>query len=117
MSFKSYADRSRRDWGHSDEKTTIEEIQLGATLRIADAVEKVAQNYDSLLRAKRSAEESRDHWRKRAEQLERQRRSLRGTITRMKRAALAGSRPMTNEEKRATDKFFLDQFKAQGGAK
>lgn len=49
MAWKSYKDESRVDWGTGN-IMTIEQINTGALLRIADAVEKMAQNYDGLIR-------------------------------------------------------------------
>jgi len=51
--FKPYRQESKTTWGvYLDEKTPIfqEQIQLGAILRIADATEKIAGNYDALIR-------------------------------------------------------------------
>lgn len=72
---------------------SIEHINAGSLQRIADAMEKIAVNYDSLLRAKKSAEESRDFWRASAERSGRQNKSLRGHITRLKRKAHAQEEP------------------------
>jgi hypothetical protein len=41
----------------SSENETVEMINAGSLQRIADAVEKMAGNYDSLLRSKKWAEE------------------------------------------------------------
>jgi len=51
--FKPYRQESKTNWGvYLDEKTPIcrEQIQLGAILRIADATEKMAENYGVLIR-------------------------------------------------------------------
>lgn len=76
-------DNSRGTWTGLG---TIEHINAGSLQRIADATEKIAVNYDDLLRDKKSAEESRDYWRGQAERGRRQISALRGVITRMKRA-------------------------------
>jgi hypothetical protein len=66
--FKSYKDESKADWGQTlgvNENPSTDHIALGAQLRIADAVEKIAQNYQSLI-------SERDYYQKRyAEQIER----------------------------------------------
>lgn len=73
---------SRQDWLHTG---PVEHTNAGSLQRIADATEKIAINYDSLLRAKQSAEEGRDYWRGRADKLERRISALKGVITRLKR--------------------------------
>lgn len=51
MATKSLREQSRIDWGHDiDKAITLEQINTGALLRIADAVEKMAQSYDNLIR-------------------------------------------------------------------
>lgn len=46
MAFKSYREESRTDWGYTQVGgLNNEQIKLGAILRIADAAEKMAQNY------------------------------------------------------------------------
>jgi hypothetical protein len=52
MAFKPYREASKTNWGaelKEGEKLDRSQIQLGAVLRIADAVEKMAENYDALL--------------------------------------------------------------------
>lgn len=46
---KSYRQESRIDYGTTDENMTLEQIQTGAILRIADAAEKMANNYAQIL--------------------------------------------------------------------
>jgi hypothetical protein len=49
----SYREESRKDWGITladDGKPTTEQIQLGAILRIADAVEPMAKHHVALQR-------------------------------------------------------------------
>jgi len=86
MTHRSYADESRKNWGTSDpEPLTIEQIKIGALLRIADAVEKMASSYDTVRNA-------RDFWESRAkdkqrtiDSLARSNAALRGVVKRMKR--------------------------------
>ncbi len=73
---------SRREWSSN---TSIEHINCGSLQRIADALEKVAVNYDSLLRDKKWAEESRDRYVNALESERRRTAALRGVITKMKK--------------------------------
>lgn len=84
--FKSYKEESKSNWGMTtDQNLNIEQIQLGAVLRIADAVEKMAQNYDTLLT-------DRDWYKRRYQEqsevisrLQRSQAGLRGYIKRLKK--------------------------------
>lgn len=69
----------------TDQNLNIEQIQLGAVLRIADAVEKMAQNYNALLT-------DRDWYKRRYQEqsevisrLQRSQAGLRGYIKRLKK--------------------------------
>lgn len=83
--FKSYREESKINWGiATSQNLTREQIQLGAVLRIADAVEKMAQNYDHLL-------SDRDWYKRRYKEqsleisrLRRSQAALRGYIKRLK---------------------------------
>ena len=85
MTFRSYRDESRIDWGTRDEGGfSLDQVNAGALLRIADAVEKMANNYDVMQR-------DRDFWKESALSAERSldtehRRTaaLRGWIKRMR---------------------------------
>lgn len=85
MTFRSYREESRSDWGARDEGGfSLDQVNAGALLRIADAVEKMANNYDVMQR-------DRDFWKERALSAERrldtERRrtaALRGSIKRMR---------------------------------
>ena len=46
---ESHRQESRIDYGTTDENMTLEQIQTGAILRIADAAEKMANNYAQIL--------------------------------------------------------------------
>lgn len=82
--FKLYREESRKNYGTSA-GIDLDKLKTGALLRIADATEKMAQNYDALLQAKKSAEEGRNYWRSESERMARRINSLRGVITRMKK--------------------------------
>lgn len=85
--FKNYREESRRGWGNTqDQALSMEQITLGAVLRIADAVEKMAQRYTELIG-------QRDYWERQAvtaqKALDTERRraaSLRGHLKRKKSA-------------------------------
>lgn len=48
--FKSYRKESRTDWGETREGNLCrDQVMLGAVLRIADALETIAQNYQNLI--------------------------------------------------------------------
>lgn len=90
MAFKSYRDASRDNWGVEKGNIGMPQVQTGALLRIADAVEKMAKRHDEMVNA-------RDYWQRRAEtvevELERERRrnaALRGHLSRVKRRVGAG---------------------------
>ena len=87
MPHRSYREESRIDWGTREGGTplSLDQIQAGALLRIADASEKMAQNYQGLLdernRLRRSisaVREDRNHLRHRIA-------GYKAAITRMKR--------------------------------
>lgn len=80
---------SRSKWTTS--ATDLNSINTGSLLRIADAAEKIAVNYEKLQR-------DRDYWKgeyermcRRNFELEKSNAALRGVITRMKRKAQAAS--------------------------
>jgi hypothetical protein len=73
---------SRANWTSDN---SLQAINSGSLQRIAAATELMARNHDELLRAKKSAEDSRDYWRTEANRHELRNRSLRGYITRLKK--------------------------------
>lgn len=90
MAFHSYREGSRTNWGviKGDAKLTIEQINCGALLRIADAVELMAKRYTDLI-------DQRDHQQRRADRLEeslyrlhRSNAALRGHLKRAKKGAM-----------------------------
>ena len=91
MPFKNFREGSRDgQWGATGDAAaslTVEQINCGSMLRIADAMEKMTKSFDAL-RA------DRDYWRKRAEdwesksgRLSRSTAALRGVITKIKGAS------------------------------
>lgn len=84
MTFSSHRDQSRTNWG-CDGQPTIEQIQLGAVLRIADAVEAMAENHVRLMADRDMFERCYRDEQLRRERAERSAASLRGHIKRLKR--------------------------------
>lgn len=81
---KTLRDCSRQDW--TTPSGEIAHTNAGSLQRIADATEKIALNYESLLHERKMACDSRDYWKARAMTWERRCRGLRGHITRLKGA-------------------------------
>ena len=86
MSFKSYKEESKGNYGTWQEKPlNLEQLNTGAILRIADATEKMASNYvkmekDLAWYKERSANKEIE-----IEKLRRSNAALRGVIKRMKK--------------------------------
>ena len=86
MRFKDFRAESRMEWGRRTlDDLTNDEVQTGALLRIADAVEKMAQSYDRM-------RIDRDWWKGEAERTQEEAkrlrhiiRGLRGALTKAKR--------------------------------
>lgn len=75
-------EQSRENWSsHS----TIEEINAGSLQRIADATEKMAQNYTKLENDYKFMREDRDRYRARLESELKRTAAYRGIINRMKK--------------------------------
>lgn len=91
--FKSYAEESRKDLGtRFPGELTIEQIQTGAMLRMADASEKMASNYTQL---QNDCDWYRQKYRKKNEEIEHLNRritSLKGVITKLKKQAKAANK-------------------------
>ena len=86
MTTKLLRDRSRENWvvGEND-SLSLEQINTGCLIRIADASEAMAKEHNRLIQENKWLSEQ---YRIRGEEiarLERQRGALRGTITRMKK--------------------------------
>lgn len=89
MPWKSYREESKADYGQETVSGNLcnDQLKLGAMLRIADAVEKIALNYQKLIderdRYKRwyddEIKKNEKHWRRQS--------ALRGVITKLKKAS------------------------------
>jgi hypothetical protein len=84
MSFKSYRDQNKMDWGSADEKPSLEQLNTGALLRIADATEKMASNYTRMENDLKWHKEKYHEKNKEIERLERVIAALRGHLKRAK---------------------------------
>lgn len=83
---KTIRDASRVDYTTAGEKPTWEEVRGGALLRIADAVEKVAQRHTALIDERDMYKRWYDRESERRATAERRIAALQGVITRMKKA-------------------------------
>jgi hypothetical protein len=87
MTFKSYRDESRINYGcQTEEALTLDQLKTGALLRMADATEAMAKNHVQLIKDRDMYFQWYEQEKKRADALERKVRALRGAITRMKKA-------------------------------
>ena len=87
MAHRGFREASRLDWGEEASLgCTGEEINRGALLRIADAVEKMAFRYDELIRQHDYAQNEVTRLRGIRAKLERSNASLRGHLKRVKKA-------------------------------
>lgn len=86
MAHESYKDASRRNWGEeAGLGLTLEEINTGAMLRIADATEKMAEQHTELIRQRDYFEGEVQRLLATCEHLERSNASLRGHLKRAKK--------------------------------
>ncbi len=85
MNFKGYRDHSRINYGNERDRVTLEQINCGSLMRIADATEKMCLDRERLERDYKHMREERDRWRAEAERLGRSNAALRGVVKKMKR--------------------------------
>ena len=95
MAFKSFKEESRVNYGRDfcgdkNQNANRDELQVGALLRIADAVEKMAASYDKLRNDLDMYKRWNEQNKAAKEQLRRHAAGLRGTITRMKKQMKKG---------------------------
>lgn len=91
---KFYRDESKLDFWRlvgDNEGLRADEVQLGAVLRIADAVEKMAGPYSRLVQDNEILKQRVEHFRQRVQKLERQLAATRGVVSRMKRERSEGA--------------------------
>jgi hypothetical protein len=87
VTYKSYREESRANWGTTGDTINLEQLKAGAVLRIADACELMAKDRQRMERDLQWNTERHEHYRREAERLARSNAALRGVIKRMKRSA------------------------------
>jgi len=88
--YKDFREQSCGRWGTTIEETdtlTENQLQTGALLRIADAVEKIAEDHDRLKHDRDLQADRARYAFGRAQKAERSNRALRGYLKRLKRKA------------------------------
>lgn len=86
MSHRSYREASKIDWGGDVScSLSLEQINTGALLRIADATEKMASRYTELLNETERLKRREDEQRSAINRLYRRISSLKGVITKLRR--------------------------------
>ena len=85
MAFRAYKDESRKNWGRSDRGPTDDELKLGALLRIADATEVMAREYQRLINDRDMYKRWFDNAEDERDRLGRSNSALRGQITRLRK--------------------------------
>lgn len=90
--FKGYREASRTNWGTSDgeHRLSLDQINCGALLRIADATELMAKRHSELIAQKESAQRSAAYYEDLYRRCDRRLSAAKGQITKLKKA-LAGS--------------------------
>jgi len=94
MPFKSYREQSKTDWGINLPEQTpldVDQIQIGALLRIADATELMASNYKKLQEENIRLRKSVDYWMDNSYAKDRKIKVYKGVITKLKRKLGTGS--------------------------
>lgn len=84
MAFKTFQAHTKDGWGIDVEKPTLEQINTGCLLRIADAVDKMANPYMSLLREAKWNGERIERLEAEVARLTRSNAALRGAMKRAK---------------------------------
>ena len=87
----SFRGKSRLDWGGKHSQLSIEEINTGAFLRIADATEAMAKNHVKLQAERDRLQRWYDQEHRRAAALKRSNSALRGQITKLRKRLSAAS--------------------------
>ena len=85
MAFKDYREQSRTQWGTEAASLTLDQLNTGAILRIADATEKMATNHVKLQDDYDYMRKDRDRYKERFERAENKIRGLKGAITKLKK--------------------------------
>ena len=84
--FKNYRQESRSNWGTSDKDgLTIEQISLGAQLRMADALDVIAKDKQKLEDDYKYMSERCHYWRLEYEKLRDMYRAQKGLVTKLRK--------------------------------
>jgi uncharacterized protein YukE len=83
----NHREASRQEWITSKDGPTRQEIDTGSLQRIADATEKMAENWDRLVQQRDTYKRMADEERECARRLDRRVNALRGVVTRMRNEA------------------------------
>ncbi len=84
---KSFKEHSKTTWHNlKDDYPGDEEVKIGCLQRIADATEIMAKDREKLIRDYDYMRGQRDRWQERSEYAERRIASLKGVITKLKKA-------------------------------
>lgn len=84
MSKQGLREESKKQWAPCGVNPTLEELALGAQLRIADATEKMAVNHDKLIRDVEFYKDRYKHYQRCYNAEQRTNSALKGHITRLK---------------------------------
>lgn len=84
--FKNYKDESRKNWGTKevDKQLTLEQVNTGAILRIADSLERIEQPYLQLINENQYFKRKCDRLQDEVERLRFSNRGLKGAYTKLK---------------------------------
>jgi hypothetical protein len=86
MPFQNYRQRSRDQWGvTTDDALTLEQINTGAILRIADATELMATRHTELIRERDHFASVARHMQAELDRMTRSNAALRGHLKRLKK--------------------------------
>jgi len=88
MATKNYRDESKKNWAknyNADEAPSHGDLQLGAILRIADATEAIAKNYNQLLSENEYLKKRKKYLEEQNEKLHRSISAYKGQITKLKK--------------------------------
>ncbi len=84
---KTFTELSRLTW--TTENPDVGAINAGSLQRIAAATEKMAERHTELIRQRDSFEKAADHWRQQSDIKDRRIASLKGQVTKLRKALAA----------------------------
>lgn len=86
---KTLINQSRKNWVTNGDGANLEQINAGSLQRIAAATEKMAERHTELIRQRDSFEKAAHHWREQSEIKDRRIASLKGQVTKLRKALAA----------------------------